>query len=366
MAGRRAPAPEAGDQVVELESIDDAARWDALLAGVGFSPWQQSRAYGAALAHAGRPVRRLRLAARGETLGVVQTVGRLAAGGRVGLWHALGGPLWRPGVATAAKVAALGALERELAGPWRRLVVTPALPPARTAAALETAGMRRVMTGYTTAVLPIAATAERQAARLHASWRRALRRSPEPPLPVSCRDARADPAGLDAALALHARERRRRGYAAVSRELVAAAARRGPALLATADGAAGPAAFVLVFVHGATATYEVGWTSAAGRAAHAHHRLLWTIVERLRERGVRLLDLGGLDLPAGIVRFKLASGALPRTYAGSYLAGAGLTAPARCPSRGSRASSRAGSSAERPAPPSAARRWSACRVAPAG
>ncbi|NBB71498.1 MAG: GNAT family N-acetyltransferase [Alphaproteobacteria bacterium] len=366
MAGRRAPAPEAGDQVVELESIDDAARWDALLAGVGYSPWQQSRAYGAALAHAGRPVRRLRLAARGETLGVVQAVGRLAAGGRVGLWHALGGPLWSPGVAIADKSAGLAALERHLAGPWRRLVVTPALPAARTAAALEAAGMRRVMTGYTTAVLPIDASPQRQAARLQPNWRRLLQRARNPAAMPRCRDARADPAGLDAALALHERERRRRGYAAVSHELVAAAARRGPALLATVDGPDGPTASMLVFVHGATATYQVGWTSPAGRAAHAHHRLLWTILASLRERGVRLLDLGGLDLPAGIVHFKLATGALPRTFTGSYLAGAGLMVPARCPSRGSRASSRADSSGERRAPTSAARRWWACRAATAG
>jgi len=364
--GRPAPAPQADDDVVELESIDDAARWDALLAGVGFSPWQQSRAYGAALARAGRPVCRLRLAARGETLGVVQAVGRLAAGGRVGLWHALGGPLWRPGVMIADKIGSLAALERHLTGPLRRLVVTPALPAARTSAALEAAGMRRVMTGYTTAVLPIAASSQRQAARLQPSWRRLLRRAEDPAAMATCRDARADPVGLDAALALHEGERRRRGYAAVSHELVAAAARRGPALLATVDGTEGPVAFMLVFVHGATATYQVGWTSAAGRATHAHHRLLWAIVASLRERGVRLLDLGGLDLPAGIVRFKLASGALPRTYAGSYLAGAGLRAPARCPSRGSRANSRADSSAERRAPTSAARRSSACRAATAG
>jgi hypothetical protein len=355
-----------GVRVVELEAVDDAGRWDALLAQMGFSPWQQSRAYGAALARGGRRVVRLGLDRGGDTVGVVQVVGSLALGGRCGVWHALGGPLWRPGLSAAAQCAALRALDHHLSGPLRRLLVTPALPPTRTGAALEGAGMRRVVTGFTTAVLPVAASSERQAARLRPGWRAALRRSFAAGTTVACREARADPHRLDAALALHEQERRRRGYAAVSAAVVAHAARRGPALLATATSEAGLDAFVLVFVHGATATYQVGWTTAAGRATCAHHRLLWTVLTELRDRGVRFLDLGGLNLPAGIVGFKLATGAVPRTFAGTYLAGAGLRARARCPSRESPANSRAGSSAGRLAPPSAARRSSACPAAPAG
>ncbi len=352
--------------MLDLEVIDDAARWNGLLAEMGFSPWQQSRAYGAALARTGRRVVRLRLDEAGRTLGVVQAVGRLAGGGRCGVWHALGGPLWRAGVTTSAKCAGLRALEGHLAGPLRPLLMTPALSSARTGAALEEAGMRRVLTGYTTAVLPVAASSDRQAARLRSGWRSALRRSFEAEITIGCHDARVDLPLLDAALARHERERRRRGYAAVSREVVAAAARRGAALLATARSAAGLHAFMLVFIHGAAATYQVGWTSAAGRATCAHHRLLWSILTELRGRGVRFLDLGGLNLPPGIVHFKLATGAVPRTFAGTYLAGAGLRARARCPSKGSRASSRGGSSAERRAPPSADRRSSACPAATAG
>jgi len=351
---------------VELETIDDGARWDALLAGVGFSPWQQSRAYGAALAHEGRRVVRFRLDAGGRTLGVVQAVGSVAVGGRLGVWHALGGPLWRPGVETAEQCAGLRALAGHLAGPLRPLVLTPALAPARGAAALERAGMRRVLTGYTTALLPVAASSDRQAARLRPGWRSALRRSLDAGTTIRCHDARVDLPLLDAALDRHERERRRRGYATVARGVVAAAARRGPALLATATSAAGLDAFLLVFVHGAAATYQVGWTSAAGRATCAHHRLLWMVLAELRGRDVRLLDLGGLNLPRGIARFKLATGGVARTFVGTYLAGVGLKARVRCPSRESRASSRAGSSAERRGPPSAGRRSSAGPAATAG
>ena len=351
--------------MAELEVIDDAARWDALTAATGFSPWQQSRAYGLALAAAGHAVGRWRIDVGGATVGCVQAVGRLAAGGRIGVWHALGGPMWRPGVGAVTKRAGLDALSAELGGRLRPVLVTPALAVARTPMPAD-AGGRRFMTGYTTALLPVAASAERQAARLHAGWRGALKRGLGAGLEIACRDARSDLLGLDAALARHEDERRRRGYGAQPTALVAAAARRGPALLATASGTEGPAAFMLVFLHGASATYQVGWTGVAGRAACAHHRLLWTVLAELRARRVRLLDLGGLNVPAGIAYFKLAAGALPRTFAGTYLLRARLTARARCPSRESRASSRADSSAGRHDRPAAARTSSACRAGSAG
>lgn len=304
---------------VELEPVPDRDAWESLCRRVGVVPWQQSWAYGAALARAGRPVRRLRLTDDGATLGVVQAVGRLGLGGRVGLWHALGGPLWCPGAATTGSAEALRALGRQLAGPGRRLLVTPALPPARIAASLRASGKRRVFTGYTTALLPLAASSERQLARAHPDWRRVWRRPLPPGWRLELVDPRADPLALDDALALHDAERRRRHYAAAPTWLVADAARRGGALLARAEGPGGLAAFMLFFRQGRSASYEVGWTSDAGRRVHAHQRLLPAVTARLRGEGVRVLDLGGLDVPAGIARFKLAAGGVPRTYAGTYL-----------------------------------------------
>jgi hypothetical protein len=305
---------------VELERVDDRARWDALLAGAGYSPWQQSWAYGAALARRGREVLRLRVEADGRTVGLVQTVGRLMLRGRLGCRHALGGPLWYPGVDAGLAASALLAMKARLGGPARPFVATPALTAARSAKALDVAGMRCVLTGFTTAVLPIASTPQRQWTRLRSSWRHALGPAATVgSLALASRDPRTDPLALDAVLARHEAERRRRGYATVPTGLVADAARRGPCVLATASRDEGLEAFMLFFRHGATATYQVGWTSPLGREERAHQRLLWMALPRLRADGVRLLDLGGLNLPAGIVRFKLASGAVPRTFAGTYV-----------------------------------------------
>jgi len=304
---------------IDLATVGERRTWDTLLAAVGYSPWQQSWGYGAAFARAGRPLVRLRLDADGATVGVVQATGRLTLGGRIGVWHALGGPLWRPGVDAATKAASLRALKGRLAGPARLFVATPAAAARRLGPAFADADMRRVMTGYTSAILPIAGEPEARLRRPRPSWRRELHRRRAGALDLACRDAAADPLALADAVARHEDARRRRGYAAVPARLVTAAARTGPALLATARADDALVACMLFFVHGVTATYQLGWTDAVGRGASAHHRLLWATLPVLHARGARLLDLGGLNVPDGIARFKLASGALPRTFAGSYL-----------------------------------------------
>jgi lipid II:glycine glycyltransferase (peptidoglycan interpeptide bridge formation enzyme) len=49
--------------------------------------------------------------------------------------------------------------------------------------------------------------------------------------------------------------------------------------------------------------------------------MLWRAIEALREKGVRVLDLGGVNTQrsAGIARFKMATGGQVRRLAGTYL-----------------------------------------------
>jgi lipid II:glycine glycyltransferase (peptidoglycan interpeptide bridge formation enzyme) len=78
---------------------------------------------------------------------------------------------------------------------------------------------------------------------------------------------------------------------------------------------------MMFLIHGEAATYQVGWTSDAGRDLHAHNLMLWRAIEELRERGVRSLDLGGVNTQrsAGIARFKMSTGGSVLQLAGSYL-----------------------------------------------
>ena len=80
-------------------------------------------------------------------------------------------------------------------------------------------------------------------------------------------------------------------------------------------------AAMLFLIHGSTATYHVGWSNDAGRAANAHNLLLWRALIALQENGIATLDMGGINtrsLP-GISRFKIGSGGAVTTYAGTFV-----------------------------------------------
>jgi hypothetical protein len=64
---------------------------------------------------------------------------------------------------------------------------------------------------------------------------------------------------------------------------------------------------ICLVTHGAAATYLLGWNGEGGRTLKANQYLLWQAIVHLKERGLRWLDLGGLDEErlGGITAFKL-------------------------------------------------------------
>jgi lipid II:glycine glycyltransferase (peptidoglycan interpeptide bridge formation enzyme) len=78
---------------------------------------------------------------------------------------------------------------------------------------------------------------------------------------------------------------------------------------------------MMFLLHGASATYHIGWTTEAGRDAYAHNLILWKAIEELKARGIQQLDLGSVNTirSAGVARFKLRTGGSVLTLAGSYL-----------------------------------------------
>ncbi len=81
-------------------------------------------------------------------------------------------------------------------------------------------------------------------------------------------------------------------------------------------------AAMMFLIHGQAATYQVGWSSPQGRDLNAHNLLLWQAMNELKARGVRRLDLGGINTTrsAGLARFKLGTGGQVQVLAGTYLA----------------------------------------------
>ena len=73
--------------------------------------------------------------------------------------------------------------------------------------------------------------------------------------------------------------------------------------------------------HGTMATYQIGWTTKAGKQLSAHNLLLWEAIQVLAERGHGVLDMGLLNpgKTPGIDRFKLGAGAEARFLGGTWL-----------------------------------------------
>ncbi len=70
----------------------------------------------------------------------------------------------------------------------------------------------------------------------------------------------------------------------------------------------------LIVVHAPAATYQIGWSSEAGRDAQAMNLILWRASETLADIGIERFDLGQIatDRAPGLARFKLGTGAEAR------------------------------------------------------
>ncbi len=290
--------------------------WQELLRDTACSSYRQDWPYGEAVAAEGHGVRRCVAFGAGEPVALAQFVERRFAAGlrMVLLTH---GPVIRAAIAD-------NELERALFAEARRrftgglLLWTPATEEPRD----RRAGFRRVMSGQSTIHLDLRRPLGEIEAGLHGKWRNMLRRAREAGLDI--RLVRGGPllAWLIAANEAH---RRQVGYHGPSPAFLHALARSSTAsrsqfALIARDGST-PVAGAVFQLHGRAATYLVGHTAPEGRRSRAQHLVLWRGIEILREQGIALLDLGGVDTVGapGVARFKLGLGGRVVTYAGSYL-----------------------------------------------
>ena len=302
----------------------DAAGWQALAAGLDRLPLQQSWAYGEAVARFGARPTRLAFHAQGRPVALAQVMQRRLFG-LVTLATAFRGPLWLDAEPDRAMQVAV--LRRLTQGyrrwRWRFFVIMPeAAAGGHAQALMRAAGMRRVMTGFSTVWVDLAADEDALRAGLAGKWRNQLARAEQADVEVAVGGARPRQYGW--LLEQEEAQRRAVGYQAVPAELVPAYAEvagSGSVLALTAHRRQVKLAGVLILIHGDSATYQIGWNGAEGRRIYAHNLLLWRALGELKQRGVRWLDLGGLDTAgmAGIARFKLGLGHPPVTLPGAYL-----------------------------------------------
>ncbi|KEO52023.1 GNAT family N-acetyltransferase [Thioclava pacifica] len=273
---------------------ESAQEWEAALAALTparAAAVQQSAVYGAIAQAAGRRVARLELRCDGRRIGLVQIIARAR------LWLISRGPVFAPGLSLALQRKALRGLARR-AG---LVLATPDAPIAGF-------GVIPLVTPRHQAIWDLAPDPEVLRAGLAGKWRNRLRTAERGGLIL---DREPD---LEDVLAHDRTQQAARGYRALPAQFTRNWARIAPEdLLAlrveTGDGQRIAAGVFLI--HGAGASYHIGWSGAEGRAHGAHNLMLWQAALALRARGVRQLDLGAVDGEAGAgrMRFKLGTGA---------------------------------------------------------
>ena len=297
----------------------DMAAWDQAHAAAA-APLQQDWAYGSTMVSVGARVLRARVHADGVPVAQAQFIVRKFAK-YVSLALCTRGPLWLQDLSAKDKAAAYKEMRKTLPLPGLRFMMVTPNETLQEQPGLPT--VRRIMSGYTTVMLDISRPLDVLRANLDGRWRQPLHRAEKSELNVQRMGT--NPGQYRWLLDAEMQQRVDRGLEGMPLVWFEryAESRKQPSrnlLSLRADVGRERVAGMMFLIHGAAATYQVGWTSDAGRDLHAHNLMLWRAIEELRERGVRSLDLGGVNTQrsAGVARFKMATGGTVRQLAGSY------------------------------------------------
>lgn len=270
----------------------------------------------------GVPVLRAWVRQAGEPVALAQFLVRRWAGlASVALCSR--GPLWLKPLSAGQKSNIDAALRRSLPVKGLRLVLqTPEVTyEQRSESGL--APWRRVMTGYSTVMLDLTQETTTLREGLEAKWRNRLVVAEASDLQVQ--RVGSNPGQYRWLLDQDQAQSEQRGIAGLPKpfyELYVPSRKQASQtlLILRADLGRERVAAMLFLLHGQAATYQIGWSSPEGRERSAHNLLLWQAMAELKQRGIRQLDLGGVNTArsAGIARFKLGTGGQVLRLAGTY------------------------------------------------
>jgi hypothetical protein len=301
---------------MDIDLHPDRETWDAVLRDQP-TALQQDWAYGSALEQIGAQVIRATCRDAGRLVALAQITAR-KIGFVLSLAVCTRGPVWVGDVDDATKAATYRALKSKIQLSMPRAVMFTPDEVAKTG----TKGLSRVMTGFSTVLLDLEQEPDALRKAFHGKWRNRLVAAEKSDLTI--RQNGSKPAQYRWLLDTEEGQRTSRGYRATPSDMVPAfvdaRGDRNAVLILRADLGREKTAAMMFLVHGARATYHMGWSNEAGRKLGAHNLILWNAFPELRNRGVRQLDLGGVNTTtgAGIARFKIGTGGEVVTFAGTF------------------------------------------------
>lgn len=241
------------------------------------------------------------------------------------------GPLWFEGFGHKAHWIAFNkALNNEFPkrfGRKRRYMPELELKPAYQAWLSDTGwSLSKKSKPYQTIWLDLREDAEFLRKNLKQKWRNSLNKSEKSGLHL---DLDETGASLEILLKRYMADRLQKGYAGASPKMIRSLSKhmienKDFCLLNALDGDGAAAqnvvASILVFKHGNSATYQVGWSGDYGRTTNAHYFLLWQACLNLKKCGVDYFDLGGVndDGAASVKAFKSGLGGQEFALIGQY------------------------------------------------
>ncbi|WP_417317636.1 lipid II:glycine glycyltransferase FemX [Emcibacter sp.] len=307
----------------------DQVTWDGMLENVTGNALQQSWGYGAALKERGVRVRRIVAYDGNRPLALAQVIVR-SWFGIVKLAHIMRGPVWLEEVSAETRQEIYRQLRRLY--PRRKmrfLFLSPEVGDPDEGELLEAAGLKQVITGYTTVLVDMGKSEEELWASLYGKWRNQVRRAEKEQLTVEFGDHTHE--RTDWLFTKEKKQQKDKNYRSLPVQLIEAYHRHslGKGVVMTAfvyknanhNNQEEPLAAALFLRHGTGVTYHMGWNGSEGRALNAMNLLLWKAMTHLKGKGCRQLDLGGLntvDSPE-LARFKLGLGGEVVSLPGTYL-----------------------------------------------
>ena len=304
----------------------DARSFDAPLKSVPFAAFQQFYAYGEAVAAFGGKTHRVQIFAGDTLIGAAQIQARDVFG-LFSLATIMLGPVWLDEVDDATTRNALKAIRTELPIAGRRILML--MPNFKAKGDIDAPSPSRyvslkrgaVISPYHSALIELTLDEDALLKNMDGKWRNRLRAAQKSDVRINALGKR--PAQYEWLLDEERKQRGRAGYTAVDPKFVPVyqqfAGEKSVLALEAKDGQE-RCGGVLFLRHGDCATYHIGWTSDRGKDLKAHNALLWEGMRLLKRRGVKLLDLGGLDTDQspGIARFKIGAGGKPVSQPGVY------------------------------------------------
>lgn len=304
---------------IDISPVRDGAQWQQLLQVASGSNLLQSWSYGQSKANTGSwHVQRLVLSQAGRPLAIAQVLQK-KLGGVLSISRINRGPLFLPAADAGQQQACFRRLAAELGRLTRGRVLSWA-PEARLTGEkllqLDAVGFRLLSPrGWSSSMIDLGQEEAILRSGLSGNWRNMLNVAQRKLLQPGVRiDELDDESVFEPLLENCVDMMRERGVhfpVALYRDLRQQLERDGqPGMLLAMRNGEQLLAATWAVPHGDTATYLLGWSGEEGRKLHAHHLLLWETLLRLKARGLRYFDLGGIDdeRTGGIAAFKLGMG----------------------------------------------------------